>query len=230
MKNKLVTLLALTALPISAMEKNHNEISLWHSLPSKIRNQILVEISDSENTQVAVDTLKNIVATNSNFITSEEITNYLDAVGEKFPGQEIRIANLLRRPIGDTWLNAKRKISYNRISTTKEDKTEGEKAVVKDLINKDKFQQLRKWVEKGYNPITVKHYAIGISGCGLYWTGAYMACILHEYGADISQYILNADEPEHGLIDVTGNSDLLETLYLEATEEHLGKNNIHFKI
>lgn len=211
-----------------AIEKNEREVSDWHSLNSEIRNQILNEVCKCRTSRCAIKNLKNMLTTQKDFISDKETTNYLDATLTQFPGSEIRITNLLRRPIGDAWLNKKRmenkQPSYKRISTNNEETTLGLKALIAGLTHKNFYQALHEWLECGHDPAFLADYPNAILDLGLPNNCLYLSGLLFKYGADLSEIDCKNNQDREIYLENAITDNTLELGYFfEKSEQGIKK-------
>lgn len=147
----LLLLAIVTTSALVCMEKNEFETFPYEKLLPELKKVIIKLVAQTSTLTEAVAHFKNLRTSNSQFNTQQALDIFFDALLEKFPNQEIRMAKLLKSPMTTTWLTNKRKAkglpAYQEKSTTSTDVVSVQKA-----IYDGKVEEVKEWLEHGYNP------------------------------------------------------------------------------
>lgn len=145
----------LTLISVSSstfgMEKNTPEPFPYQELLPELQNIIMGLIAQSSTLQEAIATFKNLRATSKQFSSPQAQFTFLDALLAQYPGQEVRIAKLLKIPVAYQWLNKVRTrkglSAYQEQHTTTDNVRSIHLAIYQGYVD-----EVKKWLEQGYDP------------------------------------------------------------------------------
>lgn len=154
------------------------------------------------------------------------VFTFLDALNQKFPGQEVRLTKLLKNnKFAQEWLTGKRKAlnlsPYEPIKTEPNNVNQA----IGFISNKDQ-EELKKWLELGYDPNRLLSYAVSYRNLpALQLLVAYGANINHQIRSDVSKiqsllsYVLEQKKLTVSETAIKDYSEILDYLINEGAEK-----------
>lgn len=144
---KSLLVLLLFGFKLAGKKKGQQKkILAWEQVLPEFQNEVAQVLAQADNLPEALVLLKKITIRNKQYISSDLINAFLDAVLERYPGQEIRIARLFNTALAQEWLKSKGYAFTDQVAMGVPLKA------IESRIQKGDVQSLKKDLDEGYLP------------------------------------------------------------------------------